>query len=201
MLKTEGNLNNQYGLPLTLLRLRPEHRRAVLELGHVRGGRAARAVGASRGPDVAVITMVAPVHLEFFASVDAIADAKAEILEGLGPDGVAVLNGDDPRVRRVGERAPRRACVWFGRDRACDVSAENWRGTVHGMRFDLRLGGQTARRGAARCAGPHFLTNFLAAAGRRAPPRHRRRRRSRRRAPHLKAATPAAARCCAWAAA
>ena len=62
--------------------------------------------------------MVAPVHLEFFDSVDAIADAKAEILEGLGPDGVAVLNGDDPRVRRIGEQRTRDASLWFGRDRA-----------------------------------------------------------------------------------
>ena len=63
-----------------------------------------RALSAIALPDVAVITNVAPVHLEFFASVDAIAEAKAEILEGLRASGVAVLNGDDPRVRRIGER-------------------------------------------------------------------------------------------------
>jgi UDP-N-acetylmuramoyl-tripeptide--D-alanyl-D-alanine ligase len=165
LLKTEGNLNNQYGLPLTLLRLMPEHRHAVLELGMSAAGELRLLSGLAR-PDVAIITMVAPVHLEFFASVEAIADAKAEILEGLGPGGLAVLNGDDPHVRRAGEafRARGGKVAWFGRDRAFDVSAENWRGTVHGMRFDLRLGGRTLDV-ALPLPGPHFLSNFLAAAG------------------------------------
>ena len=106
--------------------------------------------------------MVAPVHLEFFDSVDAIAAAKAEILEGLDPGGVAVLNWEDPRVRRIGEQRQGRT-LWFGRDRACDVSAENWRGTIHGMRFDMRVGGGS-HDVALPLPGPHFLLNFLAAA-------------------------------------
>jgi UDP-N-acetylmuramoyl-tripeptide--D-alanyl-D-alanine ligase len=159
--KTEGNLNNQYGLPLTLLRLRPEHTAAVLELGMSAAGELRELSGIAQ-PDVAVITMVAPVHLEFFPSLDAIAEAKAEILEGLSPQGVAVLNHDDPQVRRVGERHRGRK-LWFGRDRSCDVSAESWRGTVHGMRFDLRLGGRTVDV-ALPLPGPHFVSNFMAAA-------------------------------------
>jgi UDP-N-acetylmuramoyl-tripeptide--D-alanyl-D-alanine ligase len=161
VLKTEGNLNNQYGLPLTLLRLAPEHRFAVLELGMSAAGEL-RALTAIARPDAAVITLVAPVHLEFFPSLAAIAEAKAEILEGLGPDGVAVLNGDDEQLRRVG-RAHRGRVVWFGRERAFEVSAERWRGTVHGMRFDLRIGGATVDV-ALPFAGPHHLTYFLAAA-------------------------------------
>ena len=143
VLKTEGNLNNQYGLPLSLLRLATEHTAAVLELGMSAAGELRALTGLAR-PDVAVITMVAPVHLEFFDSVEAIAAAKAEILEGLGADGAAVLNADDPLVRAIGEgrigKPYRGQRIWFGRDRRYDVSAENWRGTVHGMRFDLRLG-------------------------------------------------------------
>jgi UDP-N-acetylmuramoyl-tripeptide--D-alanyl-D-alanine ligase len=164
VLKTEGNLNNQYGLPLMLLRLRPEHSAAVLELGMSAAGEL-RELSAIARPDVAVITLVAPVHLEFFDSVDAIAAAKAEILEGLVPDGAAVLNGDDARVKRIGEahRARGGRVVWFGRDRAYDVSAENWKGTVHGMRFTLRIGGEAADV-ALPLPGPHFLSNFLAAA-------------------------------------
>jgi UDP-N-acetylmuramoyl-tripeptide--D-alanyl-D-alanine ligase len=164
VLKTEGNLNNQYGLPLMLLRLRPEHAAAVLELGMSAAGEL-RGLSAIARPDVAVITLVAPVHLEFFASVDEIAAAKAEILEGLDEGGVAVLNGDDPRVRRIGEahRARGGRVVWFGRDRAFDVSAEDWKGTVHGMRFTLRIGGASADV-ALPLPGPHFLSNFLAAA-------------------------------------
>ena len=164
VLKTEGNLNNQYGLPLTLLRLGPEHRHAVLELGMSAAGEL-RELSRLARPDVAIVTMVAPVHLEFFDSVDKIAEAKAEILEGLGEGGLAVLNADDPRVRRMGEafRARGGKIAWFGRDRAYLASAENWRGTVHGMRFDLRLAGKTLDV-ALPLAGPHFLSNFLAAA-------------------------------------
>jgi UDP-N-acetylmuramoyl-tripeptide--D-alanyl-D-alanine ligase len=164
VLKTEGNLNNQYGLPLMLLRLRPEHAAAVLELGMSAAGELRALSGIAR-PDVAVITMVAPVHLEFFASVDDIAAAKAEILEGLAAGGMAVLNGDDPRVKRIGEAHAARGgrVLWFGRDRAHDVSAENWRGTVHGMRFTLRASGR-AEEVALPLPGPHFLVNFLAAA-------------------------------------
>ncbi len=161
VLKTEGNLNNQYGLPLSLLRLRKEHTAAVLELGMSAAGELRALSGLAR-PDVAVITMVAPVHLEFFASVDAIADAKMEILEGLRPDGVAVLNGDDPRLRQRG-LAHRGRVLWFGKDRAFDVSAENWRGTVNGMRFDMRVAGRSFDV-ALPLAGPHFMMNFLAAA-------------------------------------
>jgi UDP-N-acetylmuramoyl-tripeptide--D-alanyl-D-alanine ligase len=161
VLKTQGNLNNQYGLPLMLLRLTDEHRFAVFELGMSAAGEL-RHLSAIAEPDIAVITNVAPVHLEFFSSVDAIAAAKAEILEGLRPDGVAVLNGDDPRVRRIGE-AHRGDVIWFGHDRAFAVSAERWRGTVHGMRFDLRIGG-TSVDVALPLAGPHFVMNFLAAA-------------------------------------
>jgi len=73
-----------------------------------------------------------------------------------------VLNGDDPRVRAIGERFRGRV-VWFGRDRRHDVSAEGWRGTAFGMRFLLRLGGRTVDV-ALPLAGPHFVTSFLAAA-------------------------------------
>jgi UDP-N-acetylmuramoyl-tripeptide--D-alanyl-D-alanine ligase len=161
VLKTEGNLNNQYGLPLTLLRLRSEHATAVLELGMSAPGEI-RALAALCEPDVATITRVAPVHLEFFPSLDAIAEAKAEILEGLRPGGTAVLNGDDKLLARIGARFPGRV-VWFGRDRHFDVSAEHWSGTALGMRFDLRVGGRTVEV-ALPLAGPHFVQDFLAAA-------------------------------------
>jgi UDP-N-acetylmuramoyl-tripeptide--D-alanyl-D-alanine ligase len=161
VLKTEGNLNNQYGLPLMLLKLDAEHRAAVLELGMSAAGELA-ALSRIALPDVAVITNVAPVHLEFFASVDAIAAAKAEILLGLSPSGVAVLNGDDPRLRALGERHPGRV-LWFGRDRRFYASAEHWRGSAAGMRFDLVLEGRK-HDVALPLAGAHFVSNFLAAA-------------------------------------
>jgi len=161
VLRSEGNLNNRYGVPLTLFRLRPEHTAAVLEMGMSAAGELALLTRVGR-PDVAVITNVAPVHLEFFASVDAIARAKAEILEGLRTFGAAVLNWDDERTRRIGQQH-KGDVVWFGRDRACDVSAENLRGTIHGMRFDLRLEGSSYDV-ALPLPGPHSVLNFLAAA-------------------------------------
>jgi len=161
VLKTEGNLNNQWGLPLTLLRLSGEHRAAVLELGMSAPGEI-RALTAIASPDVAVITNVASVHLEYFESVDAIARAKAEILENLPQGAVAVLNGDDPRLRRIGESFAGEV-IWFGRDRSHDVFAERWRGTLHGMHFDLWIGGEPVAV-SLPLTGLHFVSNFLAAA-------------------------------------
>jgi UDP-N-acetylmuramoyl-tripeptide--D-alanyl-D-alanine ligase len=164
VLKTEGNLNNHLGVPLTLLRLEPQHRAAVLELGMSAAGELRRLTHVVR-PQVAVITLVAAAHLEFFDSLDAIAAAKSEILEGLDDDGLAVLNFDDPRLRALGlaRRASGRRVAFFGRDRACDVSAEHWRGSAHGMRFDLHADGRSVDVALA-LPGLHNVTNFLAAA-------------------------------------
>src|SRR5215469_11718370 len=85
VLKSEGNLNNEYGLPLTLLRLEPEDEGAVVELGMSHRGELRRLAEIAE-PEVGVVTRVAPVHLEFFASIDEIALAKRELIEGLaGP--------------------------------------------------------------------------------------------------------------------
>src|SRR5712692_5440207 len=98
VLKSEGNLNNEYGLPLTLCRLEETHEAAVLEMGMSRRGELARLAALAR-PNVGVVTRVSPAHLEFFASVEEIALAKRELLEGLnGRESTAVLNADDPRV-------------------------------------------------------------------------------------------------------
>lgn len=98
VLKSEGNLNNEYGLPLTLLKLEDEHEAAVVEVGMSHRGELARLAEICE-PEVGVVTNVAPVHLEFFASVDEIALAKRELIEGLaGPAPTAVLNADDAHV-------------------------------------------------------------------------------------------------------
>jgi UDP-N-acetylmuramoyl-tripeptide--D-alanyl-D-alanine ligase len=102
VLKSEGNLNNAYGLPLTLLRL-DEEDAAVVELGMSERGELTRLAKIAE-PDLGVVTNVAPVHLEFFSSVDEIALAKRELIEGLaGPQPVAVLNADDARVARLAD--------------------------------------------------------------------------------------------------
>jgi UDP-N-acetylmuramoyl-tripeptide--D-alanyl-D-alanine ligase len=161
VLRTEGNLNNRYGVPLTLFRLRPEHSAVVLEMGMSARGELAELARIGE-PDLAVITNVSPVHLEFFDSVEAIAEAKAEILLGLRPGGAAVLNRDDPHVRRIGE-AFHGEVVWFGKGRACEVSVEKIRGSVHGMRFDLRVAGCKVDV-ALPLPGVHVVMDFAAAA-------------------------------------
>src|SRR5207302_8799563 len=93
VLQNQRNLNTETGLPLTLLRLEPEHRVAVLEMGMQGPGEIARLAELAR-PRIGVVTMIGTVHLEFFASMDDLARAKAELLQALPEDGLAVLNAD-----------------------------------------------------------------------------------------------------------
>jgi UDP-N-acetylmuramoyl-tripeptide--D-alanyl-D-alanine ligase len=97
VVKNKGNLNNHIGLPLSLLQLRDRPEVAVMELGMNHAGEI-RTLAAVAEPDVRVWTNVGDAHIGFFGSVDAIADAKAEILEGARPDDVLVCNADDPRI-------------------------------------------------------------------------------------------------------
>ncbi len=93
--RTEGNFNNQIGVPLTVLGLRPEHRAAVLELGMNHRGEIARLSEIVR-PDIAVITNIGNSHIEYLGSREGIRDAKMEITRGLKPGGHLLLNGDEP---------------------------------------------------------------------------------------------------------
>jgi UDP-N-acetylmuramoyl-tripeptide--D-alanyl-D-alanine ligase len=111
-LKTQGNLNNEYGLPLTLLQLDDQHDAAVIEMGMSHRGELAR-LARIAPPDVGVITRVAVEHLEFFSSIEEIALAERELIENLAwPDATAVLNADDERVARFDEVARGRV-IWF----------------------------------------------------------------------------------------
>ena len=118
-LRNEGNLNNEIGLPLTLMRLGPEHEAAVLEMGMYVGGEIADLARMAR-PRIGVVTAVQPVHLARIGSIEAIEAAKGELLEALPPDGRAILNADDPIVRRMGARSPARSLTYgFARRRGC----------------------------------------------------------------------------------
>jgi UDP-N-acetylmuramoyl-tripeptide--D-alanyl-D-alanine ligase len=122
VLKSEGNYNNHLGLALSLLGLEPGHELAVLEMGMSAAGEI-RALTRIAPPDVAVVTNIAPVHLQFFESLDAIALAKKEILDGARPGATAVLNADDPLVMRIAAGFPGRTLT-FGRGPGADVAAE-----------------------------------------------------------------------------
>jgi UDP-N-acetylmuramoyl-tripeptide--D-alanyl-D-alanine ligase len=122
VLKSEGNLNNEIGLPLTLLQLEPKHQRAVLEMGMYARGEIARLAELAQ-PIVGVVTNVGPVHLERLGSIDAIATAKAELVQALPPEGTAILNFDDERVRAM--RAQARAQVLtYGLNPQADLWAD-----------------------------------------------------------------------------
>jgi UDP-N-acetylmuramoyl-tripeptide--D-alanyl-D-alanine ligase len=162
VLKSEGNLNNEYGLPLQLLRLEDADEAAVVELGMSHAGELRRLAEIAR-PNVGVVTRVAPVHLEFFASVDEIALAKRELIEGLaGRESVAVLNADDPRVARFAEAAPGHV-VTFGFSSGADFRAEHIddRG-ADGSEFDF-IGPEGRERLKLQLAGRHNIANALAA--------------------------------------
>ena len=124
VLRSPGNLNNDYGVPLALLGLEPEHEVAVMELAMSAAGEIARLARLAE-PEVGVVTNVAPAHLQFFDSVDAIALAKRELVDYLattGPEAVAVLNEDDERVRSFAEGFPGRVLTFGFSDKA-DVRA------------------------------------------------------------------------------
>lgn len=143
LLKSEGNFNNHLGLALSLLRLRPDDEAAVLEMGMSAAGEL-RTLTRIAPPDVAVITNVSPVHLQFFKGLDDIALAKKEILDGAKPGAAAVLNGDDPLVMKIASRFPGRK-VTFGRTPGCDIRAEDVRSRGYsGFEFLLRYGRESA---------------------------------------------------------
>ena len=162
VLKSAGNLNNHFGVPLQLLRLEPEHEVAVIEMGMNHAGEIAVLAGMAR-PDWGVVSNVAAVHLEHFAEgIDGIAAAKRELVEALPGDGVAFLNGDDARVARFGEEAGRRA-VLFGLGEGADVRAtEVVDAGAEGVRFTVSARGEQAAV-ALRMLGRHNVHNALAA--------------------------------------
>jgi UDP-N-acetylmuramoyl-tripeptide--D-alanyl-D-alanine ligase len=154
--KTNGNFNNHVGVPLSLLRLPDACRVGVIEIGMNHAGEI-RQLAAIAKPDIGVVTNVGYAHVEFFDSIEGIAAAKQELIEGLPPDGVAVLNADDPRVSRFGEAHPGRS-VTFGFSEAADVRAELVEYGAAGSRFRA-LGVDFE----SPMPGRHAVMNLLAA--------------------------------------
>jgi len=154
--KTVGNFNNHVGVPLSLLRLPDDCRAGVIEMGMNHAGEI-RELAAIARPEVGVITNVGYAHVEFFDSIEGIALAKRELIEGLTPDGVAVLNADDPRVARFGEVHPGRS-ITFGLGEQAQIRAEEVVAHADGTRF--RALGVEFKTG---LSGRHAVMNLLAA--------------------------------------
>jgi UDP-N-acetylmuramoyl-tripeptide--D-alanyl-D-alanine ligase len=161
VLKSEGNLNNHFGMPLQLLKLEPEHEIAVIEMGMSHAGEIAALAKLSQ-PNTGVVTMVAPVHLEFFKSVAGIARAKYELIEALPRGGCAVLNSDDEYVSQFG-RDFHGTVLMFGVKHPSDFRAENVQMLASGgSKFDLCF--QKQRIPAEMpLIGEHNVYNALAA--------------------------------------
>jgi len=168
VLKTQKNFNNELGLALSILQMESEGARpsdfdvAVLEMGQSMYGEIKQLTGVAP-PDIAVELNVAPVHLEFFESVEHIAAGKAQLVENLKPGGTAILNADDALVAAMRGRHDG-PTITFGIENAADVSATGIESARFGLsRFRLRtpLGEADAQ---LRLPGRHNLLNALAAA-------------------------------------
>lgn len=138
---TEGNLNNDIGVPLSLMRLEASDEAMVVELGANHAGEIA-ALGDLVEPTIAVITNAGPAHLEGFGSIEGVAKAKGEIIDCLPPDGTAVLNADDRFFPDWRARAGKRRTVSFGLGREADVFVDgDVEAFAGGSRFVIALPG------------------------------------------------------------
>lgn len=162
VVKTEGNLNNLIGLPLTLMGLRGHHEIAVVEMGMNEPGEIRRLCEIAR-PDFGLITQVAPAHLEGLKSIEAVAEAKGELFQALREGDTAIVNADDPQVKRLA-RSCRGRQLTYGEASGTDV-----RGLLldpfreEGARMFLEVSGEK-RLVRMQCYGRPCLSNALAAA-------------------------------------
>lgn len=161
VLATEGNFNNDIGLPLTLLKLRDTHRFAVIEMGMNHPGEIAYLTGIAR-PDVALINNAQAAHLAGLGGVQQVARAKGEIFLGLKSDGVAVINADDAYAPLWKTLATGHAVLEFGLDRPAQINATS---VLHPGSSEVEIGtleGKT--KFSLQLPGQHNVRNALAAA-------------------------------------
>ena len=162
VLATEGNRNNEIGMPLTLLNLGPEHRCGVIEMGANHAGEIARLCAVAR-PTVAVVTNAGPAHLEGFGSLDGVARAKGELFAGLPASAIAVINADDRYYPLWRELVDGRDFITFAMEHDAEVTASGVRHTGEGIAFELHAG-EDRRPVTLALAGVHNVRNALAAA-------------------------------------
>ena len=159
---TRGNLNNEIGVPLTLAEIGPEHRFAVVEMGANHAGEIAR-LASMVEPDVVAITNAGPAHLEGFGSLEGVARAKGEILEGTPRPKLAVLNADDAWLPLWRSMASDLDVTTFGLGESADVRAVDIVTDATGSDFTLRLRGRELPV-SLRLPGRHNILNACAAA-------------------------------------
>lgn len=160
VLATEGNFNNHVGCPLTLLKLSEKHDIAVIEMGANHAGEIAYLTDLV-GPDIAIINNAGPCHLEGFGSIEGVANAKAEIYQGLTDNGVAVINGDDAYALLWKEKAAGHKQITFGtyENAQADLTYE----IIEGMTFVLRYQDKSVEV-SLNLLGAHNIRNSAAAA-------------------------------------
>ena len=160
-LTSQANFNNEIGLPMTLFQLEKEHNYAVLEMG-MRGLNQIDYLAKIALPTVGVITNIGPQHIELLGSLENLARAKAELIENLPADGLAVLPADSPFLPMLKGKAPRRF-VTFGLARDADYRVENVRDHEIGIAFDLHFDGKVHRKIPLPMIGAHNAINAAAA--------------------------------------
>jgi UDP-N-acetylmuramoyl-tripeptide--D-alanyl-D-alanine ligase len=163
VLANPSSFNNDIGVPLTLLQLTPQHQYAVTELGANHAGEIAFLTHLVH-PQVAIITNAAQAHLEGFGDLNGVACAKGEIFQGLGADGVAVINADDHYASFWRQLAGSRRIITFGVNHPADVMAQNIQYNADGQPgFELSIAGQSVSV-QLQLMGEHNVHNALAAA-------------------------------------
>ncbi|NWG87210.1 MAG: UDP-N-acetylmuramoyl-tripeptide--D-alanyl-D-alanine ligase [Hydrogenophilaceae bacterium] len=160
VLATEGNLNNDIGMPLMLLRLAPAHRYAVIEMGMNHPGELTYLSGLAQ-PDAALVNNAQRAHLEGLQTVEAVARAKGEIFSGLKNDGVALINADDPHAGLWRQMNSGRRIVSFGLSEGADVRVEH-RSLAYGAALTLHTPAGTVQC-ELRTPGLHNVRNAAAA--------------------------------------
>jgi UDP-N-acetylmuramoyl-tripeptide--D-alanyl-D-alanine ligase len=159
--QTPGNYNNLFGLPLALFGLSLDHEIGVFEMGMSAPGEIAEMCRIAK-PAVGIITNVAPVHMEFFESLEKIARAKGELAAALSPEGTLIYNADDPHVQTIAGRFPGNK-ISFGSSDKADIRAEKIEiVNLEKTQFQLSLEGIT-RTAVIPFAGAHYVMNVLPA--------------------------------------
>lgn len=162
-LATQGNFNNEIGVPLTLFGLAPEHRHAVIEMGQGRPGDIAYLVGFVQ-PDIALVTNVTGAHLAGFGTLDAIADGKGEVYSRLSKQGIAIINADDAYAARWRTQLPECRVLTFGVAPGADIRAEDVRTGADACAAFTLVTQDVRVQVALAVPGVHNVSNALAAA-------------------------------------